>query len=98
MQVPDWQVSPVVQEFASVHGAPFGLAGFEHAPFAGLQVPALWHWSLAVQVTGVPGWQVPDWQVSACVQALPSLHAVLFGLAGLEQVPLAGLQVPALWH
>ncbi|PYM17130.1 MAG: hypothetical protein DMD81_10205 [Candidatus Rokuibacteriota bacterium] len=27
-------------------------AGFEHTPVAGLQVPARWHWSDAVQTTG----------------------------------------------
>jgi len=42
--------------------------------------------------------QVPAWQLSACVQALPSLQAVPLGLLGLEQAPLAGSQVPAAWH
>jgi len=39
--------------------------------------------------------QAPAWQVSLCVQAFPSLHAVPFGFAGFEQVPVLGLQVPA---
>ena len=52
--------------------------------------------SLAEQVTGLPPVQVPDWQVSVCVQALPSLHAVPFALAGFEQAPVDGSQVPAL--
>jgi len=39
--------------------------------------------------------QVPFWQVSVCVQTLPSLQAVPFGFAGLEHAPLAGLHVPA---
>ena len=42
--------------------------------------------------------QAPAWQVSICVQALLSLHVVLSGFAGLEQTPVAGLQVPAVWH
>jgi hypothetical protein len=36
--------------------------------------------------------------VSTCVHALPSLHAVPSALGGFEQIPSAGLQVPALWH
>src|SRR5713101_3172201 len=41
---------------------------------------------------------MPAWQVSLWVQALPSLQAAPSALAGLEQVPLAGSQVPATWH
>jgi hypothetical protein len=32
------------------------------------------------------------------VQALPSLQAAPFALAGFEQFPLVASQVPALWH
>jgi hypothetical protein len=32
------------------------------------------------------------------VQTLPSLQAVPLGAAGLTQMPLAGLQMPATWH
>jgi hypothetical protein len=39
--------------------------------------------------------QLPLWQVSVCVHAFPSLQAVPLGLLGLEQAPVAGLQVPA---
>ena len=42
--------------------------------------------------------QVPAWQVSVCVHALPSLHAVPSALFGFEHVPVEGSQVPALWH
>jgi hypothetical protein len=38
-QVPDWQVSVSVQPLPSEQAEPFCLAGFEHCPFAGLQVP-----------------------------------------------------------
>jgi len=48
-----------------------------------------------VQITGFDPEQVPPWQVSVCVQAFPSLHAVPFGFAGFEQLPVAGLQTPA---
>ena len=66
-------------------------------PVAGSHVPAGWHWSRAVQVTGLPA-QLPLWQVSVCVQALPSLHAVPSIAVGLEQLPVAGSHVPATWH
>ncbi len=42
--------------------------------------------------------QAPFWQVSACVQALPSLQDVPLVAMGLEQAPVDGLQVPATWH
>ncbi|MFO0756422.1 MAG: hypothetical protein U0359_08020 [Byssovorax sp.] len=42
--------------------------------------------------------QAPAWQVSVWVQASPSLQGVLSGLGGLEQVPVAGSQVPGSWH
>ena len=38
---------------------------------------------------------VPDWQVSVCVHALPSLHALPLGFVGFEQAPVAALHVPA---
>jgi hypothetical protein len=39
---------------------------------------------------------VPAWQVSVCVQALPSLHVVPSGFAdGAAHRPDAGSQVPA---
>ena len=40
----------------------------------------------------------PDWQVSRSVQALPSLHAVPFGMLGFEHAPVVVSQVPARWH
>ena len=72
--------------------------GFEQVPVAVLQVPATWHWSEAAQTTGLAPVQVPAWQVSTVVQALPSVHAVPFETAGFEQVPVAVLHVPAEWH
>jgi hypothetical protein len=50
-------------------------------------------WSL--QSAAGPATQTPFVQMSVVVQASPSLHAVPFGLAGLEQTPLAGSQLPA---
>ena len=92
------QTSPPVQTLPSLQVVPFGAAGFEQAPVDGSQAPATWHWSLAAQVTGLAPVHAPAWQVSVCVQALPSLQAVPLGAAGLEQAPVAGLQVPATWH
>jgi len=88
-------VSPVVQALPSLQALPLTLAGFEHVPVAGLQVPAMWHWSEAVQTTGLLPVHTPLWQVSVCVQALPSLHELPLAFAGFEHVPVAGLQVPA---
>jgi hypothetical protein len=40
---PDWQESPCVHAFPSLHVVPFAAVGFEHAPVDGLHVPATWH-------------------------------------------------------
>jgi hypothetical protein len=98
VQVPAWQESVCVQALPSLQEAPFAATGLLQTPFEGLQVPTLWHWSLAVQVTGFEPVQVPAWQVSVCVQALPSLQEVPFGTAGLGQEPVEELQIPTLWH
>src|SRR5207249_770679 len=97
-QAPAWQVSVGVHGVPSLQGAALGLAGLLQAPVAGLQVPAVWHWSEAVHATGFVPAQAPAWQVSVCVQALPSSQGAPLGLAGLLQAPVAGLQVPAVWH
>ena len=41
---------------------------------------------------------VPAWHVSFTEQLFPSLHAVPLALFGFEQIPVAGLHVPASWH
>jgi hypothetical protein len=46
-------------------------------------------------VIGFAPLQVPDWQVSVWVQASPSLHDAPLDLGGLEQSPVAALQIPA---
>jgi hypothetical protein len=97
LQVPAWQVSPVVQAFPSLHVVPFAMGGFEQAPVDWLHVPAVWHWSSAVHVTVVP-LQLPAWQASAVVQAFPSLQVVPSALLGFEQIPVDGLHIPAVWH
>ena len=94
-QAPSEQVSLVVQASPSLQAVPFVFGGFEQTPVLGLQVPTSWHWSEAVQTTGLEPVHIPLWQVSVCVQALPSLHAEPSAFGGLEQVPVEGLQVPA---
>jgi hypothetical protein len=98
VQTPPWHVSLCVQALPSLQLVPFGLFGFEHAPVAGLHTPGMWHASPSPQSTGAPPVQTPPWHVSVCVQALPSLHPVPFGLFGFEHMPVAGLQDPAPWH
>src|SRR5216110_2215612 len=97
-QMPASQVSVRVQALPSSQPVPSGLAGLLQTPDAGLQVPAVWHWSEAVHTTGFAPTQAPAWQVSLCVHALASLQLVPLGLAGLLQTPVAGSQVPAVWH
>src|SRR2546427_783189 len=96
--MPERQVSVWVLALPSLQAVPSGASGFEHTPVDGLQVPATWHWSLAVQVTGLLPVQTPDRQESVWVQALPSLQAVPSGASGFEHAPVDGLQVPATWH
>jgi hypothetical protein len=85
-----------VQALLSLQVVPFGSAGLEHAPLVGLHVPAAWHWSAAEHATGFEPVHAPAWQVSLCVQVLPSVQVVPFGTAGLEHAPLAGSHAPAL--
>lgn len=96
VQTPDWQVA--LAAFGSEHGVLLGLIGLEQAPVDESHVPTSWHWSSAVQETGLPPIHAPFWQVSVWVQALPSLQAVPFAFAGLEHTPVLGSHVPAVWH
>ena len=82
--------------FPSLHDVPFGFAGLLHSPVEGLHVPALWHWSDAVHTTGFEPVHAPDWHVSVCVHASPSLHGVPFGCAGSLQCPVTVSHAPAL--
>jgi hypothetical protein len=97
-QLPAWHESLCVHALPSLHAVPFAAFGFEHMPVAGSHVPAVWHWSLAEHVTGLAPTQLPAWQVSLCVHASPSLHAVPSAAAGFEHWPVAGLHAPAVWH
>src|SRR5207244_3038280 len=92
---PAWEVAGPVRALPSLQAAPSGFAGFEHAPVAGSQVPASWHWSAGAQATGFVPLHSPAWQVSVRVQVLPSLQAAASGFAGFEHAPVAGTQAPA---
>src|SRR5438046_287852 len=98
VQVPFSQVSVWVQALPSLQVVPLGAAGLEQLPVDVLHVPATWHWSEAGQILGLEPVHAPLWQLSVCVQALPSLHAVPSVFDGFEQVPLEGSHVPATWH
>src|SRR5437867_577282 len=97
-QTPSPQVSPTVQVSASSHADPSGLAGFEQTPVDASHVPTSWHWSCAVQTTGLPPTQLPLWQLSDFVQASASSHADPSGFAGFVQTPVDASHVPASWH
>src|SRR5439155_1126534 len=97
-QAPAAQVSVRVQALPSSHGAPLSLAGLLQTPVAGLQTPAVWHWSAAVHTTGLAPTQAPAAQVSVCVQALPSSHGAPSSLAGLLQTPALRFAPPTVWH
>jgi hypothetical protein len=71
------------------------LFGFEHKPVDELHVPAVWQESEAVHTTGLLPVHTPAWQLSVCVQALPSVQEVPLFAAGLEHVPEEELHVPA---
>jgi hypothetical protein len=51
-----------------------------------------------VHVTVLAPTQLPLWQVSPEVQALPSLQDVPLAAFGLLHNPVPGLHVPATWH
>src|SRR5690242_15458060 len=73
-QVPPWQVSAPLQTLPSGQGVPLATLACTQ-PLAALQV-SLVQALPSSQLGGVPGWQVPFWQVSAPLQALPSEHEV----------------------
>jgi hypothetical protein len=87
-----------VHRFPSLQPVPSSLLGFEHEPVDELHVPAVWHESEAVHTTGLLPVHAPPWQLSVCVQALPSLQEVPLVAAGFEQAPVEELHVPTVWH
>ena len=65
----------------------------EQTPVPVLQTPALWHWSLAVQTTGLLPVQKPKLQESVCVHAFASLHDVPLGALTVWHAPVPVLQL-----
>src|SRR5690349_630753 len=53
--VPAWHASAWVHALPSLQGIPSRAGGFVHCPVAGSQVPAVWHWSSAMQTTPAHG-------------------------------------------
>lgn len=98
VQTPPRHWSVAVQALVSLHAVPSGAFWPEQVPVLGLQVPAMWHTSGALQRIGAPMVQTPSVQMSFWVQALPSLQVLPFGAFGFEQTPVAGAQTPATWH
>jgi hypothetical protein len=73
--VPFMHLSPVVHMLPSSQPVPGGMGeGGVQLPSDGLHVPGELHASPLVHVLIVPPAHVPFWQVSPCVQGLPSLH------------------------
>ena len=93
---PAVHTSVTVHALPSLQPVPFVFGGFEQTPLAGLQDPALWHWSGSGHTTGVAPTQLPAWHVSPVVQRSPSLQVVPLVLIGFEHMP--ALHVPGLWH
>jgi hypothetical protein len=98
VQAPETQVSFTSHALPSLQAVPSATVGFEHCPVDGLHVPAMWHWSEAVHVTGFDPAHIPLSHASVWVQAFPSLQVVPSATGGFEHCPVDGLQVPATWH
>jgi hypothetical protein len=90
--------SLVVAGSPSSQPVPLPAIGSLQAPVDGAQVPSSWHWSLAVQTTGFEPVQLPAWQVSLCVHASLSSQPVPLATVGSLQTPVAGSQLPTVWH
>jgi hypothetical protein len=95
-QVPVWQASAVVQTRPSLQGVSFMTGSAVHPPAVSRQTPSL-HWSAnEEQSGGGPPTQVPDWHISAVVQACPSSQPVPGGSgSGTQRLRLSS-QTPAL--
>jgi hypothetical protein len=63
-----------MQGSASVQDVPLVWAGFEQMPVPGSQVPATWHWSLAVHVT--PMHLLPPLELEDELDAVVALEAL----------------------
>ena len=80
-QTPLWHVSAPLQRSASAQLVPLALLVTGQIPVAGSQAPTVVQAVAAGHVTAVPAEQTPLWQVSAPLQALPSVQLVPFAAA-----------------
>ena len=97
-QTPPTHSSPVVPGWPSSQAVPLELAGSLHPPVVASQVPASWHWSLAVQVTAAQRstpLQTPPVHTSLVVAGSPSSQTVPLPAIGSLQDPVPGSQEPA---
>src|SRR5258705_97903 len=90
LQTPPMQMSTVVQALPSLHGVLLGWRSVERRAGEECRSPGTSHHSSAEQMTGTVPLHTPPMQMSTVVQALPSLHGVLFGWCGLVQTPVCG--------
>jgi hypothetical protein len=97
-QDPPTHASVCVQGLPSLQAEPSAFTGREQAPVARSQVPGSWQSSIGTQRTGLDPVHCPTRHVSVCVHGFPSSQPVPSALAGVEQAPVAGSQVPASWH
>src|SRR2546426_38527 len=88
-QLPPLQVSSVVHLLLSSQGAVLGL--LTHSPVPGSQLSSVQTLSSS-QLGAGPPTQLPFWQASPLVQALPSLQGGALGFGGVEHTPRRGLQ------
>src|SRR5688572_5952036 len=76
-QLPFWQVAVPLQTLPSSQAVPLATLAWAQ-PLAGLQL-SLVQGLLSSHEVGVPGTQLPAWQVAVPLQTLPSSQAVPFG-------------------
>src|SRR5262245_7964966 len=91
--MPSRHMPTAPQLFGGPQGVPWG-TGVNTQPTAGSQLSAVQS-LLSLQTGGGSPVQVPFWQVSAPLQALPSEHEVPFGTAACVQLPVAGSHTSA---
>ena len=80
MQVPFWHESVCVHALPSLQLVPFITVGFVHIPVPVLHVPAVWHWSLAVQELAVQPEHVPPKQLTPLGQTFPQVPQLLLSV------------------
>src|SRR5262245_26832427 len=89
-QLPFWHVSPLVQAFRSLHGAPFITDCVVHWPVAVSHTPTKQPWLSEEQSLGMPPWQLP-----IVSQVLASVHKSAGSTHGWPALPGSGLQRPS---